>query len=251
MVKKTAKKVLDLTVHKRRVRNFLNGIKNASITDVLLESNLTATQPEKELQEKVRSNMDAARSSKKITKFGRIRSKLTSMQLSDNSITLVKNVGIIHILCLFFLPSILFATIPKSEINSFFGLFLLLTYSVVSLYLISFSIWHLILRKNGFRTLTLHLWQPLTNSLKIFRHELDKNAFNLDGIQGNCSKKASVKYKNLFKEIKISKNPKKRDKTKTKLKQTIRGREAFFGFLLAEAYRVKPGYKLEEVRKKK
>jgi len=248
VIKKKVKIVLDLTVHKRRQRNFLNGIKNASITDVLIESSLSATRPEKELQEREHNGMGATRSRKKVAGIVKIKPKHAPRQLSDNAKTLIKNVGIIHILCLFFLPSFLFVTIPKTEITSFLGLFLLLTYLVVSLYVISFSIRSLLLRKNRFRKLTFRLRHPLIKSLKIFRHELEENAFNLDEIQKNGTKKTRLKYKNRFEEIKISKNPKNKDKNKQK--QTIRGRKAFFSFLLTEVYDVKTGNNLEEVRKR-
>ena len=66
--KKKVDNLLDLTVYKRRERTFLNGIKKASITNVLIRSSFQSISPEKNSQKKVYSDIERMRNRKKGSK---------------------------------------------------------------------------------------------------------------------------------------------------------------------------------------
>jgi hypothetical protein len=173
VIKKTVKNVLDLTVYKRRERKFLNGIKNASVTDVLIESSLSATRPEKDIQEKVHNDMNTTRIRKRIAKFVRIKPKNTRNQLWDNTKTktLVKNIGIISLLCVLLLPRYLWTPELKFTRDfSFFSAIVLWTSFFVFLYCAIFFLKLLLLRKNKGKPKNKI---SLIKSLKTFRSELE------------------------------------------------------------------------------
>ena len=147
-IKQKTKKILDLTVYRRRESIFLNGLKNASITNTLIEPNLFTNSLEKDIQEKVCEDINTIRVRQKSVRSFKGSSKQNSELTKNKNHSLIRNIGIISLLCFLLLPRFLWSPDLKYLNNfSFLTSILLWTFLIVSFYCIIFSLKRLLIRK--------------------------------------------------------------------------------------------------------
>jgi len=177
-IKEKAENILDLTVYKRRESSFLNGLKNASITNILIGPGLSANPLEKDIQEKMHEDLNKIGIRHKITKEFKISSKHGSKLLKTKPNSFIKNIGIISLLCFLLLPRFIWSPDAKyaNDFSFLTTLFLLFLF-IVSIYCATHFLKRLLVRKPKSKP-KIFCKASLISSLKTLKSNLENKGVN-------------------------------------------------------------------------